>query len=116
MRSNKEFVEALKTAPASWMDTAIVVAFDNRFEFVGEDHPSPISRLNSLQEQGGVAIGLAGIKPSAHTDGFFLAEVFQEYQGQGWAHRCMDRLCGIVRSHSAQKHSRRKAKDSNRSW
>lgn len=97
MRSNKELVNELKTAPASWMDAAIVVVFENQFKFVGEDHPDPISRLNSLQEGGGIAIGLAGVQPTPYTDRAFVAQVFQEYESQGWAHRYMDTLRRIVR-------------------
>jgi hypothetical protein len=83
------------------MDTAIVVAFENRFEFVAEDHPDPIKRLKALQIQGGLAIGLAGVQPGAYTDRpAFVAQVFQEYEEQAWAHRYMDTLRGIVRSHS----------------
>jgi len=83
------------------MDAAIVVAFENRFEFVAEDHPDPMGRLNSLQRQGGLAIGLAGVMPTACTDRFFFSQVFQEYKGQAWAHRYMDILSGIVRAHSS---------------
>ena len=61
MKSNRELVNALRAAPEPWLDTAIVVAFENRFEFVGEDHPDPMSRLKSLEEQGGLPIGLAGV-------------------------------------------------------
>ena len=100
MRSNKELVHALRSAPVSWMDAAIVVAFENRFEFVTEDHPDPMNRLNSLQEEGGLAIGLAGVRSNEHADRGFSAEVFQEYEGQAWAHRYMDTLRGIVRLHS----------------
>jgi len=82
------------------MDAAIVVAFENRFEFVPEVHPDPMSRLNSLQERGGLAIGLAGVKPGENTSRAFLAEVFQEYEGQAWAHRYMDTLRGIVQRRS----------------
>lgn len=85
------------------MDTVIVVAFDNRFEFVAEDHPDPIYRLNSLQEQGGLAIGLAGVKSNGHTNRAFQVQVFQEYEGQAWAHRHMDSLRRIVRGHSRSK-------------
>ena len=85
------------------MDAAIVVAFENRFEFVGEDHPDPMNRLNSLQEQGGLAIGLAGVKLCEYADRAFLAQVFQEYEGQAWAHRYMDTLRGIVRRQSCSK-------------
>ena len=103
MRSNKELVKALRGAPEPWMDTAIVVAFENRFEFVTEDHPDPMNRLNFLQEQGGLAIGLAGVKSSEYADRALLVQVFQEYEGQAWAHRIMDRLRGIVRYHSLTK-------------
>jgi hypothetical protein len=103
MRSNKELVNALRAAPGPWLDAAIVVAFENRFEFVREDHPDPMNRLNSLQEQGGLAIGLAGVKPNGYADRAFLAEVFHEYEGQAWAHRYMDTLRGIVRHQSFSK-------------
>lgn len=85
------------------MDAAIVVAFENRFEFVAEDHPDPMNRLNSLEEQGGLAIGLAGVNPTEYADRPFRAEVFEEYEGQAWAHRYMDRLRGIVRRQSLSK-------------
>ena len=98
MRSNKELINALRGAPAPWMDVAIVVAFDNRFEFIAEDHANPMYRLNALQEQGGLAIGLAGVKSSERADRAFRAEIFQEYEGQAWAHRYMDTLRGIVRA------------------
>jgi hypothetical protein len=98
MKSDKELLNALRAAPASWLDVAIVVAFDDRFEFVAEDHPDPLNRLNSLQEQGGLAIGLAGLKSSEYADRAFRVQVFQEYEGQAWAHRYMDRLRGIVRT------------------
>jgi hypothetical protein len=104
VRPNKQIVNELRTAPWTWKDAAIVVAFENRFEFVAEDHPDPMSRLNFLQEQGGLAIGLAGVKPSSYTDGaFFFAQVFQEYEGQAWAHRYIDALRGIVRRQSSSK-------------
>jgi len=104
MQSNEQLVNELRTAPVPWMDTAIVVAFENRFEFVGEDHPDPMSRLNSLQEQGGLAIGLAGMEQASdpqHT--VFSAQLFQEFSGQSWAHRYMDILRGIVRNQSSSK-------------
>jgi len=100
MRSNKELIKALRAAPASWMDTAIVVAFENHIEFVTEDHPDPINRLNSLQEQVGLAIGLAGVRSSGYSGRALQVQVFQEYEGQSWAHRHMDSLRRIVRSHS----------------
>src|SRR2546425_3394633 len=101
MRSNNELVKELRTAPGRWMDAAIVVAFENRFEFVAEDHPDPLGKLNSLQRQGGLAIGLAGVMPSAYTPQRLFSQVFQEYKGQAWAHRYMDILRGIVRKHSS---------------
>jgi hypothetical protein len=98
MRSNKELVNELRIAPGSWMDAAIVVVFENQFKFVAEDHPDPIAMLNSLQAQGGLAIGLAGVKPTPYTDRAFVAQVFEEYEGQGWAHQYMDTLRRIVRA------------------
>ena|ERR1051326_7888379 len=100
MRSTKELIKELRAAPASWMDAAIVVAFENRFEFVGEDHPDPVNRLNALQEQGGLAIGVAGIKASQYTDQAFAVQVFQEFKGQAWVYEYMETLRGIVRSHT----------------
>ena len=79
------------------MDVAIVVAFDNRFEFIAEDHANPMYRLNALQEQGGLAIGLAGIKAGESGYPSFRAQLFQEYEGQAWAHRYMDTLRRIGR-------------------
>src|SRR5438477_8639268 len=102
MKSTKELVHELRTAPGPWMDVAIVVAFENRFEFVTEDHPDPTRRLNLLQEQGGLAIGLACVKPNEYTGAAFFAKVFPEYEGQAWAHRYMDRLRRIVRRQSPQ--------------
>jgi len=98
MKSDEEVLNALRAAPAAWTDVAIVVAFDDRFEFVAEDHPYPLNRLNSLQEQGGLAIGLAGLKSSQYADRAFQGQVFQEYEGQAWAHRYMDRLRRMVRT------------------
>jgi hypothetical protein len=88
-------------APDPWVDAAIVVAFENRFEFVGEDHPDPMSRLDSLLKEGGLPIGLAGVMPEALKKGgnVLHTQVFQEYVGQAWAHRYMDTLRGIVRNH-----------------
>jgi hypothetical protein len=103
MMSNQELVTALRAAPEPWMDVAIVVAFNNRFEFVGEDHPDPASRLKSLQEQGGLAIGLAGMKSDDYADGSFMIRIFQEFEGQVWAHRYMDTLRKIVQSHASPK-------------
>src|SRR5437762_14265476 len=96
MRSNNELVKELRTAPGRWMDAAIVVAFENRFEFVSEDHPDPLGRLNALQRQRGLAIGLAAVVPTAYTHPLFFSQVFQEYKGQSWAHRYMDILHAIV--------------------
>jgi hypothetical protein len=79
------------------MDAAIVVAFENRFEFVGEDHPYPMSRLKYLEEQGGLAIGLARVETSAADQPAFSVQVFPEYEGQAWAHRYMDALRRMVR-------------------
>jgi len=100
MKSNRELVNALRAAPEPWLDTAIVVAFENRFEFVGEDHPDPINRLKFLEQQGGLPIGLAGVRVGQHADGAFLAEVFEEYREQEWAHWYMNTLRRIVRHHS----------------
>ena len=97
MRSNREVVNELRTAPASWIDAAIVVVLDNQFKFVGEDHPDPMTMLNSLEEEGGLAIGLAGVTPTAYSDRAFVAQVFEEYEDQGWAHQYMDKLRRIVR-------------------
>ena len=104
MQSNEQLVNELRTAPVPWIDAAIVVAFENRFEFVGEDHPDPMSRLNSLQQQGGLAIGLAGMEQAGDSKhAVFSAHLFQEFNGQSWAHRYMDILRGIVRSQSSSK-------------
>src|SRR5437868_8136845 len=103
MRSNKELINALRAAPEPWMDTAIVVAFENRFEFVAEDHANPMYRLNTLQEQGGLAIGLAGVKPGESGDRVFRTQLFQEYEGQAWAHRYLDKLRRIARHQSYSK-------------
>jgi hypothetical protein len=97
MRSNKELIKALREAPEPWMDTAIIVAFENRFEFVTEDHPDPMKRLNALQEQGGLAIGLAGVKSSESVDRAFRAQLFDEYEGQAWAYQYLETLRGIIR-------------------
>ena len=104
MRSNRELINALRAAPEPWIDAAIVVAFENRFEFVAEDHANPMYLLNALQEQGGLAIGLAGVKPGESGDRAFRAQLFQEYEGQVWAHRYLDTLRKIARhrSHSQQ--------------
>jgi hypothetical protein len=103
MRSNKELVHALREAPGPWIDTAIIVAFENRFEFVTEDHPDPMKRLNVLEGEGGLAIGLAGVKAAESVDRNFRAQLFNEYEGQAWAHHYMDKLRGIVRGQYAKK-------------
>ena len=92
MPSNTQLIDAMRTAPEPWMDVAVVVAFEDRFEFVAEDHPDPMYWLSFLQEQGGLAIGLAGVKPDNSTDRAFLFELFQEYEGEVWAHQDMERL------------------------
>ena len=103
VRSNRQLVDELRRSPEPWVDTAIVVAFEDRFEFVGEDHLDPMGRLNSLQGQGGLAIGLARMKPGIRRYQSVLStRVFSEYVGQAWAHRYMDMLGGMVRSHSAK--------------
>ena len=61
MRTDEQLVNELRMAPESWIDTAIVRAFESRFEFVREDHPYPAWRMNFLAAQGGLAIGLAGV-------------------------------------------------------
>jgi hypothetical protein len=96
IRSVSEHIKYLRAAPSHWIDTAIVVAFHDRFEFVREDCPDPSALLQSLEGHGGVAIGLAGIEPGSSSRGTFLAKVFPEYEGQAWTHRHMDRLRTIV--------------------
>ena len=101
VRSNMQLVDELRGASEPWVDTAIVVAFEDRFEFVGEDHLDPVGRLNSLQSQGGLAIGLAGFKPEAkRNNSVFSTRVFKEYVGQAWAHRYMDILGDMARNSS----------------
>jgi hypothetical protein len=95
-RSVGEYIKKLRAAPNPWIDTAIVVAFHDRFEFVREDCPAPSALLQSLEAEGGVAIGLAGIDPAESIPGIFLSKVFPEYEGQAWAHRHMTRLREIV--------------------
>jgi len=99
MRSTEELVNALRSAPSQWTDAAIVVAFDNRFEFVKEDTPDATGRLKLLEERGGLAIGLAGVE-NANAGRVFMAKVFPEYEGQGWAHRSIDRLRKMVHRQS----------------
>jgi hypothetical protein len=96
IRSVGEYIKNLRAAPDQWIDTAIVVAFHDRFEFVREDCPDPSVLLESLEAHGGVAIGLAGIDPAESIPGTFLSKVFPEYEGQAWAHRHMARLREIV--------------------
>jgi hypothetical protein len=96
MRSAKEHVNELRAAPSHWVDTAIVVVFPDRFEFVRENCPEPSLLLHSLEAHGGLAIGLAGIQPSANSHGTFLVKVFPEYEGQAWTHLHMERLRRIV--------------------
>ena len=95
MQSNEKLVEELRTAPWPWVDAAIVVAFENRFEFVTEDYPEPINQLNSLQSQGGLAIAFAGMVPGVRR-AVFSAQLFPEFRGQAWAHRYLDILREIV--------------------
>jgi hypothetical protein len=77
------------------MDAVIVVAFVNRFEFVKEDYPDALSHLNSLQDQGGLAIAFAGMAPGTNRP-VFSAQLFPEFRGQAWAHRYLDILREIV--------------------
>ena len=84
------------------MDAAIVVAFEDRFEFVGEDHPDPVNRLKSLWEQGGLPFGFAGLVPAESPGTNVLqTQIFSEYLDQAWAHRYMTTLRGIVRNQSS---------------
>ena len=96
MRSVDDCVKDLRAAPNYWIDTAIVVAFHDRFEFVREDCPDPSALLSSFEAHGGVAIGLAGIDPAESSPGSFFAKVFPEYEGQAWTHRHMHRLRRMV--------------------
>jgi len=99
VQSNRQLVDELRGASDPWMDTAIVVAFEDRFEFVGEDHLDPMGRLNALQLQGGLAIGLAGLAPKTHKNQSVLStRIFKEYVGQAWAHRYMDILGRMARN------------------
>ena len=95
-RSISDYVRELRTAPSSWIDTAIVVTFPDRFEFVRENCPAPSAMLHSLESSGGVAIGLAGMRMAASSPHTFLAKVFPEFEGQAWTHRRMDALRRIV--------------------
>ena len=96
MRSTNQLVKELRNAPPQWIDTAIVVAFEDRFEFVSEESPFPITRLKFLEKEGGLAIGLAGMKSVERTPGAFCSKIFKEYEDQSWAHRYMDRLRSMI--------------------
>ena len=87
----------MRNAPQQWIDTAIVVAFEDRFEFVSEDSPFPLTRLRFLENKGGLAIGLAGMKSVGNVPASFCSKVFKEYEDQTWAHQSMDKLRRIVR-------------------
>lgn len=100
MRSTSELVNELRNAPHQWIDTAIVVVLEDGFEFVSEANPFPITRLQFLEKQGGLAIGVAGMKSAKDSPGAFCAKVFKEYEGQTWAHRYMEQLRRIVRRNS----------------
>src|SRR4030095_14020105 len=98
MKSNKQLVEKIRRRPEPWFDVAIVVAFEDRFEFVSEDDPDAVTRLNFLQAEGGLPIGFAGMGGLESTDsGNLRTQVFSEYREQAWAHRYMTVLRGIVR-------------------
>jgi hypothetical protein len=96
IRSVSDYVSDLRAAPSNWIDTAIVVAFHDRFEFVRENCPDATGLLRSLESSGGVAIGLAGMNMTESSRQRFLAKVFPEYEGQAWTHRRMDALRRIV--------------------
>ena len=97
LRSTTELVKELRTAPQQWVDAAIVVAFEDCFEFVREDNPFPVTWLKSLEKRGGLAIGLAGMKPGQNDRGAFCFKVFKEYERESWAHQYMEKLRKIVR-------------------
>jgi hypothetical protein len=101
MRSTNELVKELRKAPEHWLDAVIVVAFEDRFEFVREDNSFPITRLNSLEKRGGLPIGLAGMKPTDNNDAFCV-KVFKEFEREAWAHQYMDTLRRIVRRNSGR--------------
>ena len=90
----------LRQAPQQWMDTAIVIVFEDRFEFVSEDSPFPVTKLTALENKGGLPIGLAGMKPTADSRNAFCVQVFKEYESQAWAHQYMARLRKMVQRHS----------------
>ena len=50
IRSVDDCVKDLRAAPNYWIDTAIVVAFHDRFEFVREDCPDPSALLSSFED------------------------------------------------------------------
>jgi hypothetical protein len=97
----KQIVDELRKTPEQWVDAAIVIVFDDRFEFVGEGHPDPMTRLSFLVEQGGIPIGFAGLLPTARDGvGVLKTQVSQDYLSQGWAHQYMKSLSSMVRNHS----------------
>ena len=101
MRTMKQLVDELRKTPEQWVDAAIVIVFEDRFEFVGEGHPDPMNRLSTLVEQGGLPIGFAGLLPTARGGiGVLKTQVSQDYMSQGWAHQYMKSLCSMVRNHS----------------
>ena len=102
MKSNKQHIDELRKNPEPWVDVAIVVAFKDRFEFVSEDDPDAVTRLNALQAEGGLPIGFAGLVGIGSPDsGNLQTQVFSEYREQAWAHQYMTVLRRIVRSHSS---------------
>src|SRR5688572_18170487 len=96
IRSVRDYIGDLRAAPSHWFDTAIVVAFHDRFEFVRESCSDAPGLLRSLESSGGLAIGLAGMSMTPSCRHRFLAKVFPEYEGQAWTHRRMDALRRIV--------------------
>ena len=100
VRTTTELIKELRQAPQQWMDTAIVIVFEDRFEFVSEDSPFPVTKLTALENKGGLPIGLAGMKPTADSRGAFCVQVFKEYESQAWAHQYMARLRKMVQRHS----------------
>ena len=100
VRSTKELVKELRQAPQQWMDAAIVIVFEDHFEFVSEDSPFPVTKLTSLENKGGLPIGLAGMRATADSRGAFCVQVFKEYESQDWAHQYMARLRKMVQRHS----------------
>ena len=96
VRSVSDHIRDLRTAPSNWIDTAIVVAFHDRFEFVRESCSDAPGLLRSLESRGGLAIGLAGMSITPSSRDKFLAKVFPEYEGQAWTHHRMNALRRIV--------------------